>query len=229
MRLQKYISLCGIASRREAEKLIALGFFAVNGIKATIGINVIEGDIVTFKGRLITPQKYVYYKLNKPVGYITSAKDNFGRKIVTDLLPKDISVFPVGRLDYNTSGILLLTNDGDFANNIMHPRHEKSKTYLVETKEKLTEDNIKNLEMGVVIDGYKTKPAKVKTLKNKFLYITIKEGKNRQIRKMIESVGTKVIKLHRQSIETVSLGNLKEGQFISLTKEELEVLKNASN
>ena len=236
MRLQKYISLCGIASRREAEKLITLGLFHVNKTKAHIGMNVKEGDIVTFKDRIIETQKYVYYKLYKPTGYITSSKDQFGRKIVTDLLPKDIKLFSIGRLDYNTSGLLLLTNDGQFANDIMHPRNERPKTYLVTTKKALDKNAIKKLEEGVIIDGYKTMPSKVEFMKNMKntknstnIKITITEGKNRQIRKMVEAVGTTVIKLHRESIGSITLENLKSGEFKKLTKEEMEGLKNGSN
>ncbi|MCL2611272.1 MAG: rRNA pseudouridine synthase [Defluviitaleaceae bacterium] len=224
MRLQKYISLCGIASRREAEKLIDLGFFSINGKKAQLGQSVSDKDIITFKGETVKPQKYVYYKLYKPVGYITSAKDQFGRKTVLDLLPKDIAVFPVGRLDYATSGILILTNDGDFANNLMHPSNEKSKTYIAKTRDILNNKAIQKLEKGVVIDGYKTRPAQVERSCENVIKITIKEGKNRQIRKMIEAVGSKVVKLHRESIAGIELGQLKQGEFVKLTKEELEKL-----
>ncbi|MCL1924144.1 MAG: rRNA pseudouridine synthase [Defluviitaleaceae bacterium] len=225
MRLQKYISLCGIASRREAEKLIAQGFFSVNGEKAIIGNNVLENDIVTFKGKQIKPQKYVYYKLNKPVGYITSVKDQFGRKTVLDIMPKEIAIFPVGRLDYNTSGILILTNDGDLANNLMHPSLEKPKTYLVQTSNILEDKKLKQIEKGVFIDGYKTMPAKITVCGKAEFELTIKEGKNRQVRKMIEAVGSSVVKLHRKSISGIDVSDLKTGEFKHLTKEELERLR----
>lgn len=232
MRLQKYISACGVASRRAAETLIIEGKIKINGQIATLGDKVDpEKDTVEYNGRIITPvTDKVYLMLNKPTGYITSSKDQFGRKTVLDLIQLDTKVYPVGRLDYHTSGLLLLTNDGDLANALMHPKYALEKTYIVRVTGNVSEEAIKHLKKGVRIDtGYTTQPAGVKILKkgNKdtTLEIKIKEGKNRQIRKMIDVIEHKVIALRRVSIGEIALGDLKIGKYRALTPEEIDSLK----
>ena len=161
--------------------------------------------------------------LNKPVGYITSAKDQFGRKTVLDLIPKDMKVYPVGRLDYNTSGLLLLTNDGNFAYRLTHPKHQIAKTYIVEVTGNVTAESLEKLREGVYIDNYFTKPALVKVIGSNptRLELTISEGKNRQIRKMIQAIGHRVISLERVAIANLQLGGLSRGKYRYLGQDEI--------
>lgn len=165
----------------------------------------------------------------KPEGYITTVKDQFNRKTVLDLINIKERIYPVGRLDYDTSGLLLLTDDGDLANKLMHPKYRIFKTYEAEIEGGISEDSINKLRNGVLIDGYKTAPAKVKLLKktqkNSFVQISIHEGKNRQVRKMFEKVGHRVIKLKRLSFGNINLDGLREGQWKYLTDDEIEYLK----
>lgn len=236
-RLQKYISECGICSRRKAEELIRNGKVIVNGNVAKIGDKVkTQIDNVEVNGKIISNNtKKVYILLNKPIGYVTTRKDQFDRDTVMDLV-KDVKerVVPVGRLDMYTSGALLLSNDGDFINKITHPKNEVTKTYNVTISGKIVENDIQRLRDGVFIeeDGkdYKTKPAKVKILKidnekkQSRIQITIHEGKNREIRKMCEAIGKKVIALHRVSIGNIDVRELPIGKYRFLTKKEVEKL-----
>ena len=219
-RLQKYISECGICSRRKAEELIQDGKVYVNGKVAKLGDKINPSkDKVTVNGKTISNnEKKVYILLNKPIGYVTTVKDQFDRDTVMDLI-KDVKkrVVPVGRLDMYTSGALLLSNDGDFINKITHPSNEINKTYNVTIS-------------GKIVKDYKTKPAKVKILKideeknQSRIQITIHEGKNREVRKMCESIGKKVLALHRVSIGKINVKDIPIGKYKFLNKKEIEGL-----
>ncbi len=233
VRLQKYIAMCAIASRRKAEELIAQGHVRVNGEKVTEqGVKIeIGADKVSVYGEEIgmVSKKY-YIMLNKPVGYVSTVSDQFDRPTVIDLLKEEIKtrIFPVGRLDYETEGLLLLTNDGDFTYKVTHPKFELGKTYIASLGAGLTVQGIGALRRGVRIDGYKTSPAEVEILDSEpgttFVKITIHEGRNRQVRKMFEAVGVKVKELRRISIGKVELGNLPLGRWRYLTEHEIHYL-----
>ncbi|MGM9936524.1 MAG: pseudouridine synthase [Candidatus Ornithomonoglobus sp.] len=231
VRLQKYIAMSGTASRRAAEKLIDEGRVSVNGkpvteqgVKVEIGNDRVEVDGVLVKA----VEKKIYIALNKPEGYVTTVKDQFDRPTVMDLVQKEIHtrIFPVGRLDYETEGLLLMTNDGDWANRVTHPRFESSKKYYAVLKGVLTIPELNRIRRGVVIDGKKTSPAECEILEidmgMTLVELTIHEGRNRQVRKMFEAVGHEVKKLRRDSVGIVELGNLPEGRFRYLTSSEIE-------
>ena len=231
-RLQKYIARCGIASRRKAEEIILQGNVKVNGIIVKeLGSKISpEKDVVTvYNKRIQEKEEHIYIKLYKPEGYITTVKDQFNRKTVLDLVNIKERIYPIGRLDYDTSGLLLLTDDGDLANKLMHPKYRIFKTYEADIKGSISEDSINILKNGILIDGYKTAPAKVKLInrsqKNTSVQISIHEGKNRQVRKMFEKIGHRVIKLKRISFGNINLGGLMEGQWIYLTDDEIKYLK----
>ncbi|MDF2948305.1 MAG: pseudouridine synthase Rsu [Sedimentibacter sp.] len=231
-RLQKYIASSGVTSRRKAEGLILDGHVKVNGITVTeLGTKISPlNDIVTVDNKKITAVKqFIYIKLNKPEGYVTTVKDQFNRKTVLDLIDIEERIYPIGRLDYNTSGLLLLTNDGEMANKLMHPKYHIYKTYIAETDGKISDESINMLKNGVIIDDYKTAPAKVKLLKyvgNKTqIQISIYEGKNRQVRKMLDVVGNNVRTLKRISFGEITLGDLKTGSWKNLSDEEIQFLK----
>lgn len=235
VRLQKYIAMCGEASRRAAEELIAEGKVFVNGERITEqGVKVeIGADKVEVSGKIIKPANQQYYiMLNKPTGYVSTAKDQFDRPTVTDLLKNEIKarLFPVGRLDYDTEGLLLMTNDGDFSYKITHPKHNVEKTYLAMLNRGLDKTGLLRLRNGVTLsDGFTTSPAKVEILDKKgapVVKITIHEGKNRQVRRMFEAVGCKVTALQRIAINGVELGNLPQGRWRHLTAHEIAILKN---
>lgn len=231
-RLQKVIAQAGIASRRKAEELIANGKVKVNGKVVTeLGTKVDPlKDNIEVNGKQIKQEKLVYILLNKPKGYITTADDPQNRPIVFDLI-RDIPqrLHSVGRLDFDTAGLLLLTNDGDLTYKLTHPKFEKEKIYLVRVKGRITQKVIKNLERGVELEDGKTAPAKVKLVKLKrdfsLLKLTIHEGRNRQIRRMMETVGFPVIYLKRIQLGPLTLGNLKTGQYRNLTQKEIKFLK----
>ena len=236
MRLQKYLAASGIASRRKCEELILNGSIKVNGkIITELGTKVNpEKDEVLYNGKKVNlEEEKIYILLNKPLGYVTTAKEQFGRDKVLDLVKVNKRIVPVGRLDMYTSGALILTNDGEFVNKLTHPSGEVEKTYNVTVKGKVTKENIERLKQGVEIDdGYITKPAKVKILKIddekniSRIQITIHEGKNRQIRKMCEAIGKKVLALHRSSIGNIGVKDLKLGEWRYLNKNEInELLK----
>ena len=232
IRLQKYLASCGVASRRKCEELILEGKIEVNGIKVTeLGTKITPNtDIVKYNGKIVKPdEEKVYILLNKPIGYVTTAKEQFGRDMVLDLVKINKRIVPVGRLDMYTSGALILTNDGEFVNKLTHPSQKIDKTYNVTLKGIVTKNDIEKLQKGVEIDdGYITKPAKAKILKIdeekniSRVQITIHEGKNRQIRKMCESIGKKVLALHRCKIGTLDVKDLKLGQWRYLTQKEIE-------
>ncbi|MBQ6314157.1 MAG: rRNA pseudouridine synthase [Mogibacterium sp.] len=231
MRINQYIAAAGITSRRKADEMIGEGRVRVNGkVLANPGYHVEEGDVVEVDGARITPvQKKVYYLLNKPTGYVTSTADKEGRPLVTELVPDSVRVFPVGRLDYNTSGLLILTNDGDLSNKLMHPSHEFAKKYLVRAKGIVTLADAKKLEEGVDIGGFVTSPAEVHLIRHDrnstLLEITIHEGKNRQVRRMLKAIDHPVEELCRTGLGNLTIGRLSTGQCRKLSPAEVEYLK----
>ncbi len=232
IRLQKYMADKGIASRRKCEEFITEGLVKVNGKVITeLGTKVDpDNDVVEVNESKIEAVKseYIYIMLNKPVGYITSLKQtDSSSPLVTDLLKKvKTRVYPVGRLDKDSSGLLLLTNDGDFAYKLMHPSFEKEKEYIVTTMETVTRRMIERFEKGIMIEGRKTSPARVKRLELTKISIVLCEGRNRQIRKMLQKVGNTVSYLRRVRINNLTLGKLKEGEYRFLTKSEVQDLVN---
>ncbi len=232
MRLQKYIADAGIASRRKAEELIKEGRVTVNGVVVdTMGYTVESGDTVSVDGeKILKAEQKVYYMLNKPKGYVTTVHDQFERPCVLDLVKNetDKRVVPAGRLDYNTEGLLILSNDGDFINKITHPSYSIEKKYVAVINGKLTDAEAGKLRRGVVIDNKKTYPATVfvsEIFKDKSVVeVTICEGRNRQVRKMFEAVGHNVIELKRVSLGNLTLGNLKPGKIRKLNPNEVQAL-----
>ena len=228
MRINKFLASSGIGSRRKVEEYILAGKIAVNGkVMTELGYDVKDNDKVTYNGKsLKVEEKKVYIMLNKPKCYITSLSDEKDRRIVTDLL-KGVKerVFPIGRLDFNTEGWLLLTNDGDFANSIIHPSGEIGKTYEVKLKYNPTNKQLNELRNGIVIDGKRTLPAKVEVVEYVepyyILHITIYEGRNREIRKMFEHLNLKVYNLKRLSIGGLELGNLEMGKYKILSQKDI--------
>ncbi len=232
MRLNKYIASAGICSRRKADELIENGNVKVNGaVVKTMGWQVEEDDVVEANGRVIEAvNKKIYVVVNKPLGYITSMQDEKDRDTVADLVA-DIPqrLFPVGRLDYNTTGLLIMTNDGELTQTLTHPRHEVYKTYVAKVAGVISDSRLAKLRKGVDIGGFVTSPAKVRLVRqmprHAVVEISIREGKNRQVRKMFAAVGNKVQELHRTAIGEIRLGRLKEGHYRKLTKEEIAYLK----
>ena len=232
-RLQKYLAECGIASRRKCEEYIIQGKVQVNGKTITeLGVKVNpEKDKITFEGKNVKQEeRKVYILLNKPIGYVTTSDEQFGRDKVLDLVKVRERVVPVGRLDMYTSGALILTNDGDFVYKVTHPKHEITKTYTVTVKGIIKNEEVEQLRKGVKIDDYTTRPAKVKILKTdkekdiSRLEITIHEGKNRQVRRMCESVGRKVIALHRSKIGNIGVKDIELGKWRYLKDFEVNTL-----
>ena len=228
-RLQKFLARCGVASRRKCEELITDGKIKVNGkVTTELGTKIEpESDIVEYNGQVIKQnEKHVYILLNKPIGYVTTNHDQFNRDTVLDLVKVKERIVPVGRLDMYTSGALILSNDGDFIYKVTHPKHEIEKTYTVTIKGIITNEEVQSLRNGVKIENYITRPAKVKILKTdnekkqSRLEITIHEGKNRQIRKMCEAVGRKVLALHRTKIGNIGVKDLKIGTWRYLSEKE---------
>ena len=238
IRLQKYMASSGIASRRKCEEYILQGKVKVNGVVVQeLGTKIIPSrDEVEFDGRKIgNEEKFVYILLNKPIGYVTTTNDQFGRDDVLDLVKVKERVVPVGRLDMYTSGALILTNDGDFVYKVTHPKHEIDKTYTVTLKGIITKEEVLKLQKGVDIGDYITKLAKVKILKTdeekqiSRLEIVIHEGKNRQVRRMCEAVGRKVLALHRTKIGDISVKDIELGKWRYLKKDEVQKLKSGAN
>ena len=236
MRLQKYIANSGYCSRRKAEELIEEGKVSVNGrVTTELGTKVDSDEdvVVVNSTKLKLIEGHSYILLNKPVGYVTTAKDQFDRPTVLDLVKgAGNSLLPVGRLDMYTSGALILTNDGDFIYQVTHPKHEVEKTYNATVKGIITDEDVQKLREGVEIEDYISGKAKVKILKIDHekgisrVEITIHEGKNREVRKMCEAVGKKVIALHRAKIGNIDVKSLKIGQWRELTDKEIQALKN---
>ena len=236
IRIQKVLADAGVCSRRKAEELIARGKVKVNGHPAEIGMKIDpRADLITVMGeRVYLPKKKStrYIMMNKPRGYVTTVSDDQNRRCVMDLL-EDVEerVYPVGRLDRNSEGLLLFTNDGDFANDMMHPSRHVTKTYRVTVRPDVTDEQTVRLSEGVEIDGRKTAPAVVRVLTKEpgrvVMEIVIHEGRNRQVRKMCEAVGLEVARLKRTSIGPLRLGMLKPGAYRDLTSEELKAVCNA--
>ena len=231
-RIQKVISNLGYASRREAEKLILDGKVKVNGeIVRELGTKVTKKDVITVCGDVLDKNKnYEYYILNKPRGVISSVSDPCGRKTVVDLIETDARIYPIGRLDYDTTGVLLLTNDGELANKLMHPSSNIEKTYVVKVDGLVTGKDIKTLRNGVIINGKKTYPAKVKLKSyNKktdksIVVLTIHEGKNHQVKNMFKVLGYDVVKHKREKYADLDLVGLRVGEYRKLTNKEFSVL-----
>jgi pseudouridine synthase len=234
LRLQKYLADCQIASRRKSEEYISAGLVKVNGVTVTeLGTKVDPGkDKVEYAGKVIRPaEEKAYIMLHKPDGYITSSKDQFGRPDVSSLVADFPGrLYPVGRLDYDTSGLLIMTNDGDLAYKLTHPKYEVDKVYIARIQGKLDKDAITRLEAGVEIEGRVTAPAKISVVKDwgesMSVKVTIHEGRNRQVRKMLDAVGSKVMALKRVATGRLFLGELPKGQYRRLTNSEINYLKN---
>lgn len=236
VRLQKFMADCGVASRRKCEEYISNGFVKVNGKAINeLGVKINpKKDIVEYNGRILrqASKNNIYILLNKPIGYVTTVKDQFSRDTVLDLI-KGINerIVPVGRLDMYTSGALILTNDGEFVYKVTHPKYEIEKTYVATLSGIIQNDAIEKLKNGVEIEDYTTKPAKVRILKIdnekniSRLEITIHEGKNREVRKMCEAVGYKVMALHRSKIGKIDVKDLRIGQWRYLSKKEVDYFK----
>ncbi|MBQ7597540.1 MAG: rRNA pseudouridine synthase [Clostridia bacterium] len=234
-RIQKYLSACGIASRRKSEELILAGKVRVNGHVATLGDKIDpKRDTITVSGKRVVRQKhFTYLMLNKPRGFITTMQDERERKCVASLVENaPAHVFPVGRLDKDSEGLLLFTNDGDFANALTHPSKHVPKTYRVTVRPSVSETQLTALTQGVIIDERKTAPAEVRVITSEenrvVLEIILYEGRNRQIRKMCEQVGLQVARLRRIAIGSVKLGMLKTGDWRELTEDEVRRLELAA-
>ena len=231
MRINKFLAQAGVASRRGADELITLGKIKINGKVVTeLGYDVKDKDVVEYDGNIVkTNNEFVYYMLNKPKGYITTVSDDRGRKTVMNLM-KDVNqrIFPVGRLDYNTEGLLLFTNDGELANKLMKPNFEVEKTYICEVEGEIKESELAVIRAGVVIDGKRLNKckAKLKEFKNNKskLEITINQGLNRQIRKMMEFIGKNVVNLKRIKIGDLKVGGLSRGEHRQLKDYEVDYL-----
>ena len=234
-RLQKLIAQSGYCSRRKAEELILKGKVTVNGLVVKeLGTKASYADEILVEGNLIEYEQKEYYVFNKPRGVVCTTKDDKGRKTVLDYFDdSDKRLFPVGRLDYETTGILIVTNDGDFANLLMHPKSKVDKFYVVKVKGIVTSDEVKKLKNGVIIDGKKIYPSRVKLKKiNKknctsIIEITIHDGINHEVKRLMESINHEVLKLKREAIMFIGLGNLKSGEKRSLTPKEVKQIYNA--
>lgn len=229
MRINRFLAAAGVASRRECDKLIAEGKVKVNGKVAALGLEVKDSDEVFVDGRKVVIQKNEYYILNKPKGYICSVSDDKGRKTVMDLMPANVGrIYPVGRLDYDSEGLLILTTDGDLAQKLTHPSNEIPKTYLVKIEGTLTEAALNPIRSGIEIDGYMTKKCKAHIVETNKAYtkvhITITEGKNREVRKMFAAIGKEVQLLKRIKVGDLTLRGLDRGAYRKLSKQEVEYL-----
>ena len=224
IRINKYLASLGVGSRREIDKLIEEGKIRVNGEVISAGVKVTDKDIIEVKGKKISKdmEKKVYYMLNKPLEVLSSAKDDRGRKTVVDIVKCKERIFPIGRLDYNTTGLILLTNDGELFNRVIHPRSEVYKEYYVKVLGEIKDSSIKKLEDGITL------PAYVKLISRERgkseLIVSIREGRNRQVRRMLEAVNTPVLVLRRERIGKLSLGKLKVGEYRELTDSEVKYL-----
>ena len=236
IRLQKYMAQCGVASRRHAEELIQAGRVKVNGeIITEMGIRVSDQDRIEVDGKLINKEKkLIYIMLNKPSGYVSTVSDPEGRKTVLDLIDGvNERIYPVGRLDYDTTGLIILTNDGDFAFENTHPGQETRKTYVSEVLGMPSNKELQALRSGIMLDGKLTAPAEVEVVdirpKSTVLRIVIHEGRNRQVKRMCEAVGRPVLRLKRSAVGRLTLGDLKLGQWRYLTNNEAKLIRGKKN
>ncbi len=234
IKLQKYVADCGLMSRRAAEKEIEAGNFAVNGVTASIGMRVDpQNDAVAYKGKSVTQKsgRKVYIILNKPKGVVTTMSDEKGRKSVADIVDVGVRVYPVGRLDLNSEGLLLMTNDGELTNAVAHPSGEIKKVYSVTLKGKIENEELDRLRAVRELDGERIAPVGVELISrnetNSVVQFTLSEGKNREIRRICEQVGVYITKLKRISLGPIRLGDIKTGEYRELTSSELRALKNA--
>lgn len=236
MRINKFLAECGIASRRNCETLVTAGRVKVNGKTVTMLATYVdpEFDLVSVDEKPVKPiARHLYLALNKPKGYVCTTNDEFGRKTVMDFFEGKYPgkrIFPVGRLDYDTEGLLILTTDGDLSNRLMHPRNEIPKTYVAKIEGEIAESDLNKLRQGVILDGVKTKKCKVRLLGTENnvsrVEVVITEGRNRQVRRMFESINRDVIFLKRTAIGDIKLGGLYRGNFRELKENEIEYLKN---
>ena len=236
MRINKFLAECGIASRRNCETLVTAGRVKVNGKTVTMLATDVdpELDLVSVDEKPVKPiARHLYLALNKPKGYVCTTNDEFGRKTVMDFFEGKYPgkrIFPVGRLDYDTEGLLILTTDGDLSNRLMHPRNEIPKTYVAKIEGEIAESDLNKLRQGVILDGVKTKKCKVRLLGTENnvsrVEVVITEGRNRQVRRMFESINRDVIFLKRTAIGDLQLGGLYRGNFRELKENEIEYLKN---
>lgn len=236
MRINKFLAECGIASRRNCETLVTAGRVKVNGKTVTMLATDVdpEFDLVSVDEKPVKPiARHLYLALNKPKGYVCTTNDEFGRKTVMDFFEGKYPgkrIFPVGRLDYDTEGLLILTTDGDLSNRLMHPRNEIPKTYVAKIEGEIAESDLNKLRQGVILDGVKTKKCKVRLLGTENnvsrVEVVITEGRNRQVRRMFESINRDVVFLKRTAIGNIKLGGLYRGNFRELKDNEVEYLKN---
>ncbi len=229
MRINKFLAASGVASRRECDEMIKNGKVTVNGKRAVIGIEIGEDDEVKVDGVTVNVKKNEYYILNKPKGYICSVADDKGRKTVIDLMPEGVGrIYPVGRLDYDSEGLLILTTDGELAQHLTHPSNEVPKTYLVRVEGILTENDLNPIRSGLEIDGYVTKKCKAHIVEtNKSftkVHVTLKEGKNREIRKMFAAIGKEINLLKRIKVGELTLRGLDRGAYRKLNRQEVAYL-----
>ena len=230
MRINKYLAQCGVASRRECDRLIAEGKVTVNGRPTGLGDDVSDGDNIKVEGRPVSVKKNEYYLLHKPKGYLCTVSDDKGRKTVMDILGDGVGrIYPVGRLDYDSEGLLILTTDGELAQHLTHPSNEVPKTYLVKVEGRLTEADLNPIRSGIEIDGYVTKKCRAHIVETNKDYtkveLVLREGKNREIRKMFAAIGREVTLLKRTKVGELTLRGLDRGAFRKLTPAEVEYLK----
>ena len=233
--MQKYVAECGLMSRRAAEKEIEAGNFEVNGVQATLGMRIDpENDAVTYKGKSVVTEtsRKVYIMLNKPKGVVTTMSDEKGRKSVSDIVDIGVRVYPVGRLDLNSEGLLLMTNDGELTNAVSHPSGEIQKVYSVTLRGKVENEELDRLRAVRELDGERISPVGVELVSRNetqsVVKFTLSEGKNREIRRICEKVGVYITKLKRISLGPLRLGDLKAGEYRELNSSELRALKNAA-
>lgn len=226
MRLNKFIADAGVCSRRKADEMIKEGRVTVNKQEATLGMEITPEDIVRVDGEKIRVSNvHEYYMLNKPKRVLCSNEDKFGRKLAIDYIKSKKRLFTYGRLDYMTEGLIIISNDGDLYNHVMHPRKKLYKSYIAKLDRELEEKDMEALKHGVVLEGKRTAPAKVKKLDKKEVRIAIFEGRNRQIRKMVEILGYNILSLKRVKVGELTLGSLGIGEYRQLTEDEIKYLK----
>jgi len=225
MRLNAYLARTGVASRRGADELIKRGRVRVNGVTAGLSTYVKEGDVVDLDGRLLLPQALAYVLLHKPPGVVTTASDPHGRPTVVGLVEHESRVVPVGRLDADTTGALLLTNDGDLAHRLAHPRYEVEKVYLAEVEGEPSDEAFVRLESGVELEDGPTAPARARRLAPSLIELSIHEGRKHQVKRMLEAVGHSVTRLHRSRYAGLTVGDLEPGRWRELTEDEVSSLR----